>query len=148
MQAASLEEAVQELGADQAIDHEKEAFEQPLKDFDAVFETVGGDTMEKSFKVLKKDGTLVSMLGQSNAALAQQHGVSAIGQMIYVNCPILIDGKIIRRTTVTLEPKDVEAARPPFPRVALSFDAVFLSRLQFVWASLWHIVLLAFCPAL
>jgi NADPH:quinone reductase-like Zn-dependent oxidoreductase len=80
---------VQELGTDQVIDYKKEAFEERLKDFDAVFDTVGGDTTEKSFKVLKKGGTLVSMLGQPNSALAQQHGVTAIGQMTHANTDVL-----------------------------------------------------------
>jgi NADPH:quinone reductase-like Zn-dependent oxidoreductase len=80
---------VQELGADQVIDYKKEAFEERLKDFDAVFDTVGGDTTEKSFKVLKKGGTLVSMLGQPNPALTKQYGVTAIGQMTHVTTDIL-----------------------------------------------------------
>jgi NADPH:quinone reductase-like Zn-dependent oxidoreductase len=80
---------VQELGADQVIDYKKEAFEERLQDFDAVFDTVGGDTMEESFKVLKKGGTLVSMLGQPNPTLTKQYGVTAIGQMTHVTTEIL-----------------------------------------------------------
>jgi NADPH:quinone reductase-like Zn-dependent oxidoreductase len=80
---------VQGLGADEVIDYKKEAFEERLTHFDAVFDTVGGDTTVKSFKVLKKDGTLVSMLGQPSPALAQQHGVTAIGQMTHANTKVL-----------------------------------------------------------
>ena len=76
---------VKELGADEAIDYKKEPFELRLKDFDAVFDTVGGDTTAKSFRVLKKGGTLVSMLGQPDPALAQKAGVTAIGQMTDVS---------------------------------------------------------------
>jgi len=75
---------VQSLGADQVIDYKKDPFEQRLKDFDAVFDTVGGDTTNKSFKVLKKGGTLVSMIGRPDAALAEQQGVTAIGQFTKV----------------------------------------------------------------
>ena len=80
---------VQELGADEVIDYKKEAFEDKLTNCDAVFDTVGGDTTDKSFKVLKKGGTLVSMLGQPNAALAKQYGVTAIGQMTHVTTDVL-----------------------------------------------------------
>jgi NADPH:quinone reductase-like Zn-dependent oxidoreductase len=80
---------VQSLGADQVIDYKKESFEQRLKDFDAVFDTVGGDTTTKSFKVLKRGGTLVSMLGQPDAALAKQHDVMAIGQFTKVTTEVL-----------------------------------------------------------
>ena len=76
---------VKELGADETVDYKKEAFEVRLKDFDAVFDTVGGDTTAKSFTVLKRGGTLVSMLGQPDPALAQKAGVSAICQMTDVS---------------------------------------------------------------
>ena len=80
---------VQSLGADQVIDYKKDSFEQQLKDFDAVFDTVGGDTTNKSFKVLKKGGTLVSMLGRPDAALAKRHEVTAIGQFTKVTTDVL-----------------------------------------------------------
>lgn len=80
---------VQELGADQVIDYKKEAFEEKLTNFDAVLDTVGGDTTDKSFKVLKKGGTLVSMLGQPNPTLTKQYGVTAIGQMTHVTTEVL-----------------------------------------------------------
>lgn len=80
---------VKELGADEVIDYKKEAFEAKLADFDAVFDTVGGETTKKSFKVLKKGGVLVSMLGQPDTALAQQHGVTAVGQFTQATTDIL-----------------------------------------------------------
>ena len=78
-----------ELGADEVIDYKKEAFEERLTNFDAVFDTVGGETTEKSFRVLKKGGPLVSMLGQPSPALAQQYGVTAIGQMTHATTDVL-----------------------------------------------------------
>jgi alcohol dehydrogenase len=80
---------VQELGADEVIDYKKEAFEVKLKHFDAVFDTIGGDTGEKSFKVLRKGGTLVSMLGQPSSKLAQETGVTAIGQSTHTTTEAL-----------------------------------------------------------
>ena len=71
------------------IDYKKEAFEEKLKNFDAVFDTIGGDTMEKLFKVLRKGGTLVSMLGQPSAELAQKTGVTAIGQLTHITTEAL-----------------------------------------------------------
>lgn len=76
---------VTSLGVDQAIDYRNEKFENLLKDFDAVFDTVGGETTERSFKVLKKGGTLVSMKGQPNPELAQKYGVTAVGQRTNTN---------------------------------------------------------------
>src|SRR5438874_1282919 len=55
---------VQELGADHVIDYKNQNFEDLLHDCDAVFDTVGGETYKRSFKVLKKGGIIVSMLEQ------------------------------------------------------------------------------------
>lgn len=72
---------VKSLGADEVIDYKTQQFEDLIKDVDAVFDTVGGDTTDKSFTVLKKGGIIVSMAGQPNAVLATQYGVTAVGQM-------------------------------------------------------------------
>ena len=45
-------EFVKSLGADEVIDYKNEKFEEMLKDFDAVYDTVGGETTTNSFKVL------------------------------------------------------------------------------------------------
>ena len=39
---------VHELGADEVIDYQQEGFEDKLKNFDAVFDTIGGETTEKN----------------------------------------------------------------------------------------------------
>jgi alcohol dehydrogenase len=79
------EEFVKGLGADQVIDYRGESFEEILTGFDAVFDTVGGEVTSKSFKVLRRGGTLVSMRGQANQELAKQHGVTAMTQGTQTN---------------------------------------------------------------
>ena len=70
---------VQELGADQLIDYKTENFEDMMHDCDAVFDTVGGDTYKRSFKVLKKGSSMiVSMLEQPNSELTIQYGIKAM----------------------------------------------------------------------
>lgn len=66
---------VKSLGADEPINYKTQKFEGILKDFDAVFDTVGGETRDKSFKVLKRGGILVSMLGAPDQKLAETYGV-------------------------------------------------------------------------
>lgn len=78
-------EFVKQLGTDEAIDYKSQKFEELLKDYDAVFDTVGGNTTNRSFKVLKKGGVIVSMLGQPDPDLAKQQGVTAIGQGTQTN---------------------------------------------------------------
>lgn len=69
---------VMNLGADDVIDYKNEKFEEKLKDLDAVFDTIGGETMERSFKVLKKGGVIASMKGQPSEDLAKQYEVKGI----------------------------------------------------------------------
>jgi alcohol dehydrogenase len=71
---------VQELGADVVIDYKTQTFEDLLHDYDAVFDTVGGETYRRSFKVLKKGGVILSMLEQPNSELMSQYGIKAIFQ--------------------------------------------------------------------
>ena len=77
---------VQELGADQVIYYKTENFEDILHDYDAVFDTVGGDTYKRSFKVLKKgSGIIVSTLEQPNSELMNQYGIKAVFLLSQVN---------------------------------------------------------------
>jgi alcohol dehydrogenase len=55
-------------------------------DYDAVFDTVGGETYTRSFKVLKRgSGTIVSMLEQPVQELMDQFNVKAVYQFTQVN---------------------------------------------------------------
>src|SRR5205823_11740212 len=78
--SANDKDFVQQLGADQVIDYNIQNFEDLLHDCDAVFDTVGGETYKRSFKVLKKGGIIDSMLEQPNPQLMDHHGVKAIFQ--------------------------------------------------------------------
>jgi NADPH:quinone reductase-like Zn-dependent oxidoreductase len=82
---------VQELGADQIIDYKKEKFEDILQDYDAVFDTVGGETYKRSFRVLEKgSGIVVSTLEQPNSELMSQYGIKALFLFSQVNRQRLI----------------------------------------------------------
>lgn len=76
---------VHELGANEVIDYKTQTFEDVVKDYDAVFDTVGGETYTRSFRALRKDGIIVSMLEQQNLELIKQFGVKAISQFTQVN---------------------------------------------------------------
>jgi len=76
---------VQDLGADEVIDYKNQIFEDLLHDYDAVFDTVGGNTYRRSFKALKKGGKIVSMLEQPNPDLMNQYSVKAIFRFAQAN---------------------------------------------------------------
>ena len=66
---------VKELGADLIINYTTQNFEDELSDYDLVIDTIGGETLARSFKVLKKGGTMVSVKSQDNDNLAEKYGV-------------------------------------------------------------------------
>ena len=83
--ATNDKEFVKRLGADEVIDYKTQTFEDILHDRDAVFDTVGGETYTRSFKVLKRGGIIVSMLEQPSQELMDRFGVKAIFQFTQVN---------------------------------------------------------------
>lgn len=73
-------ELAKSLGADQVIDYKKTDFTQVIKDFDAVLDTIGGDTGIKSYQVLKSGGKLVSLWNQPDQELMKVNQVEAVYQ--------------------------------------------------------------------
>ena len=73
-----------ELGADTVIDFQKQEFEKILSGYDFVLDTVGGQTYKRSFGVLKRGGTIISMIEQPDEELAARHGVTALLHMTQV----------------------------------------------------------------
>jgi NADPH:quinone reductase-like Zn-dependent oxidoreductase len=71
-------ELVKSLGADVVIDYKRQAFESQLRDYDVVFDTVGGDTLHKSLQVLKPRGIVVSIAGPPDLNLGRQIGANPI----------------------------------------------------------------------
>lgn len=64
-----------ELGVDQIIDYTKSKFEEVVHDIDVVLDTVGGDTQQRSWGVLKPGGILVSTIQPPSEETAAAHGV-------------------------------------------------------------------------
>lgn len=56
----SSRDFVLSLGADEVIDYKTEQFEKMIKDFDIVFDTVGGGVLRRSLSVLRPGGTLIT----------------------------------------------------------------------------------------
>jgi len=68
---------LREIGVDQPIDYEKTKFEDIVSNVDAVFDTIGGDTQQRSFRVLKRGGVLVSVAAPPSSEEAVKLGVRA-----------------------------------------------------------------------
>ncbi|MEU4563604.1 NADP-dependent oxidoreductase [Actinoplanes sp. NPDC023936] len=69
---------VRTLGADVVIDYTKQPFATVLRDYDVVLDTVGGDTLDQSLRVLKPGGIVVSVAGPPDPAFARQAGANPV----------------------------------------------------------------------
>lgn len=63
---------VKGLGADVAVDYKASRFEKEVGDVDVVFDTVGGDTLERSWGVLKPGGRMVTIASDGEGAADQR----------------------------------------------------------------------------
>jgi NADPH:quinone reductase-like Zn-dependent oxidoreductase len=61
------EEFVRSLGADEILDYRAKPFEDQLQEIDIIFDTVGGETLDRSSGVLKGNGWLVTIAAESEA---------------------------------------------------------------------------------
>lgn len=82
--SAANQEFLKQLGADVAIDYKTQKFEDYAHDVDVVLDTVGktDDTQKRSFDVLKKGGSLISIVGAPDQNLAKEKGVNAKGILV------------------------------------------------------------------
>jgi NADPH:quinone reductase-like Zn-dependent oxidoreductase len=70
-------EIARRLGADVVIDYRLANFAEKVSDADVVLDTVGGDTQQRSFGVLRPGGMLVSTAARPDEAFAKTHRVAA-----------------------------------------------------------------------
>jgi NADPH:quinone reductase-like Zn-dependent oxidoreductase len=73
---------LKEIGADRTVDYRAQKFEEIVKDVDVVLDTVGGDTLERSFKVVRPGGYIVSIV--DNPARFAPQGTSVRAKSILV----------------------------------------------------------------
>jgi NADPH:quinone reductase-like Zn-dependent oxidoreductase len=72
------EQLALELGADRVIDYTKARFEDEVHAADVVLDTVGGDTLERSWSAIRPGGVLVSIVDSIPAGTPEQYGVRGI----------------------------------------------------------------------
>lgn len=74
---------VKDLGADVVIDYKTQDFSTILRDYDVVLNSLGGDVLEKSLRVLKPGGKLISISGPPDPDFATEMGLPWIlGQVM------------------------------------------------------------------
>jgi NADPH:quinone reductase-like Zn-dependent oxidoreductase len=71
------QDLLRKLGVDEPIDYTQQRFEDVARNIDIVLDTIGGDTQERSWSVLKKGGILVSLVEPPSDEKAKELGVRA-----------------------------------------------------------------------
>jgi NADPH:quinone reductase-like Zn-dependent oxidoreductase len=76
--SSANQDFLKQMGADVAIDYTKTKFEDVAKDVDAVLDSVGRDTLERSYGVVKKGGIIVSIVDEPKQAALDAHGIRGV----------------------------------------------------------------------
>ncbi|HUI86559.1 MAG TPA: NADP-dependent oxidoreductase [Nitrososphaerales archaeon] len=74
-----------ELGASEVIDYTKTRFDDEVQEVDAVLDTIGGDILERSWTVLRRGGTLVTIVGDAPEDKAKGFGVNGVSMLVEPN---------------------------------------------------------------
>jgi len=87
---------LKELGADVAIDYTRQKFEEVAKDVDVVVDSVGKDTLARSYGIVKKGGFIVSLVAQPNQAELDKRGIRGASLSVEPNSDELAEiGRLI-----------------------------------------------------
>src|SRR6202023_2529171 len=69
------QDLLKQLGADVAVDYTKQKFEDVAKDVDVVLDSVGKDTLARSYGVVKKGGFIVTLVARLDQTELDKHGI-------------------------------------------------------------------------
>lgn len=73
---------VKSLGADVVIDYKSQDFEAVLRDYDVVLNSQDGKTLDKSLRVLKRGGKLISISGPPDPEFGKEIGATGFVRLV------------------------------------------------------------------
>lgn len=76
--SAANADFVRELGADVVVDYRSEDFEAQLSGYDLVLDSLGGENLEKSLRVLRRGGRVVGISGPPDPTFAREAGLNPV----------------------------------------------------------------------
>lgn len=86
--SAENKDFVLSLGADEHFDYKSKPFEEAISDIDIVLDSIGGNNIERSFEVLKKGGTVITLPSNTSDGIvekARAKGVNGFHFMVQSN---------------------------------------------------------------
>ena len=106
---------LKELGADVSIDYTTQKFEEIAKDVDVVLDSVGKDTLARSYGVIKKGGFIATLVAEPDQAELDKHGIRGAPISVKPNA------KELAEITKLIEAKKI---KPVVSQVLTLADAV------------------------
>jgi NADPH:quinone reductase-like Zn-dependent oxidoreductase len=96
------QDLLKQLGVDQPIDYTTTRFEDVVKDVDVVLNGVRGDSLTRSYGVVKKGGIIVSITGPPDPTELEKHGIRGTSFSAHPDAKILEDlAKLIDSKRIT-----------------------------------------------
>jgi len=90
------QDLLKQLGADVPIDYTKQKFEDVAKDVDVVLDSVGRDTLKRSYGTVKKGGFIATLVARLDQAELNKHGIRGASISVEPNSAELTEiGKMI-----------------------------------------------------
>jgi len=117
--SASNHDFLGELGASEVIDYTRERFEEKVEDVDVVLDTIGGETQQRSWRVVRRGGILISIVSPVSAEKAASLGVRGAFFIVEPNRTQLIEvGHLIDAGTLRV----IVGAVLPLERAREAFE--------------------------
>ncbi|MEO5891144.1 MAG: NADP-dependent oxidoreductase [Ferruginibacter sp.] len=116
--SAANRDFVMALGANEHIDYKSTRFEDVVENIDFVLDTIGGDNIEPSLKVIKKGGTLISIVSGKSETVTEKAAESGI---IGKFCLVESSGEDMNALAALLENGSIKSHVSqifPFPEMA------------------------------
>ncbi|HEV2840761.1 MAG TPA: NADP-dependent oxidoreductase [Chthoniobacterales bacterium] len=79
------QDLLKQLGADVSIDYTATKFEEVAKDVDVVLDSVGGETLARSYSVVKKGGFIATLVSRLDQAELDKHGIRGASTAVKPN---------------------------------------------------------------
>ncbi|RFS15312.1 NADP-dependent oxidoreductase [Emticicia sp. C21] len=82
--SAANKDLVLSLGADEYFDYKSKPFEEAISDIDIVLDTIGGSNIERSFEVVKKGGTVITLPSATSEGIVEKAKAKGINGFFFM----------------------------------------------------------------
>ncbi|HEY1054497.1 MAG TPA: NADP-dependent oxidoreductase [Emticicia sp.] len=115
--SAANKDFVLSLGADEHFDYKSKPFEEAFNDIDIVLDTIGGDNIERSFEVVKKGGTVITLPSATSEGVVEKAKAKGVNGFFFM---VQSNGEDMKQIADLLE----KGAIKPYVSAVYSFDEI------------------------